>query len=191
MRSSKLYDQDYQTLEGIKALADTHGVAVLIIHHLRKMQSEDKLDLVSGTTGLTGAADTILILQRGGRGRADAFLSITGRDVEESELALEFRKNTCSWFILGEADEYRRTRERQEVLDILLNNEQPMRPKELAAILEKNENAISKTLYRLKEEGLVTQPGYGKYIATCQSGQSSHNDHNSQTCPGSKGTNSD
>jgi len=154
------------------------------------MESEDPLETVSGTFGLTGAADTVLVIRRG-RGRADAELHVTGRDVEENALALRFERRSCTWLVVGDAEEYRRTRERQEVLDILLKSKEPMRPKELAAILGKNENAISKTLYRLKEEGLVSQPGYGKYIATCQSGQSSHSDHNSQTCPGSEDTNSD
>lgn len=40
------------------------GVAIVLVHHVRKMDADDPLDTVSGTTGLTGAADTVLVLNR-------------------------------------------------------------------------------------------------------------------------------
>lgn len=133
---SNPYGEDYEALEGLKALADKHSLAVLVIHHLRKAGADDVLDLVSGTTGLTGAADTILILQRG-RGRADAVLKITGRDVEETELALKFNKESCCWQLLGNAEDYQRSQQRQDIMNILLNSEEPLSPKEIAEKISK------------------------------------------------------
>jgi hypothetical protein len=51
--------------------------------------AEDFLDTISGSQGLAGAADTVAVLRRS-RGSAGAVLKITGRDVEEAELALNF-----------------------------------------------------------------------------------------------------
>jgi hypothetical protein len=47
--NGSLYAEDYAALEGIKALADRYQVAVVVIHHLRKLGGEDPLDEISGT----------------------------------------------------------------------------------------------------------------------------------------------
>lgn len=65
-----------------KALADEQSVAIVLVHHQRKMAAEDPLDTVSGTTGLTGAVDTVLVLTRDGNGTT---LHGRGRDIEEVE----------------------------------------------------------------------------------------------------------
>ncbi len=107
----QLYDTDYESVEGLAAIANEFSVGVMLIHHLRKGASDDPLDEVSGSTGLTGAVDTILVLKRE-RSRADAVLFVTGRDVNESENALEFDDETAAWILLGDADEYRQSKER-------------------------------------------------------------------------------
>ena len=58
---------------------------MLILHHCRKGASEDVLEEVSGTMGLTGVADGILVLNRS-RNDNDAKVFVTGRDVSEQEL---------------------------------------------------------------------------------------------------------
>ncbi len=80
--SSSAYDADYEAMGRLKRLADEHDVALLLVHHTRKQAAEDFLSTVSGTNGIAGAADTLLLLSRG-RTSADATLQITGRDVEE------------------------------------------------------------------------------------------------------------
>jgi hypothetical protein len=71
-----------------------------VVHHDRKAEADDPFDTVSGSLGLTGAADTILILKRQTGG---VTLYARGRDIEERETALHFEKTTCRWSILGEA----------------------------------------------------------------------------------------
>ena len=77
----------------LQSLANKHSRAVVAITHTRESGAEDFIDKVSGTSGLTGAADTILVLTKG-RGEADAELQIVGRDLGEKELALDFEKGT-------------------------------------------------------------------------------------------------
>lgn len=160
--SRGLYEQDYAALAGLKALADRHGVAVLVVHHLRKGSSEDPLEEVSGTTGLTGAADTVWVLRRD-RGRMDATLFITGRDTEEQETALQFDASLGLWCLLGSAEEYRLSRERQAVLDVLREAGEPLGPKAIAEALGKKEANIRFLLTKLVQEGAVRRVGYGQY----------------------------
>jgi len=66
-----MYEADYQAVRQLKDIADEYGVCVLIVHHTRKAAAEDFVDLVSGSNGIGGAADAILVLTRS-RSEADA-----------------------------------------------------------------------------------------------------------------------
>jgi len=161
-----LYEQDYATLACLKSLADQCRVAIMVVHHLRKGSSDDPLEEVSGTTGLTGAADTIWTLKRD-RGRADAVLFSTGRDIDESETALQFDKGLGLWTLLGDAEEYRITHERGKIIEILKQSGEPMTPKGIAEILGKTRESVQFLISKLVEEGSVEKVGYGQYTYVC------------------------
>ncbi|MET8510930.1 AAA family ATPase [Streptomyces sp. NPDC005077] len=93
------YDADYVSVGYAKRLADHYGIAVVLVHHVRKMASEDFLTEVSGTNGIAGAADATLVLKRA-RGQADGILHVTGRDVSEAEYALQFQEASGAWHLL-------------------------------------------------------------------------------------------
>ena len=77
------------------------------------------LDEITGSIGLTGVVDGALILKRE-RGQHEATLFVTGRDIEqEQQFALRFDPLTAMWTQVGNAEEVRRTKERQEILDLL------------------------------------------------------------------------
>ena len=118
-RQRSQYEDDYEALTPLKYLADTYRVSILAIHHLRKMHGDDVLDEITGSIGLTGAVDGTLILKRE-RGQHEATLFVTGRDIEqEQQFALRFDPFTAMWMQVGNAEEVRRTKERQEILDLL------------------------------------------------------------------------
>ncbi|WP_394279840.1 AAA family ATPase [Microbacterium sp.] len=82
------YQRDYRVGGGLKAVADSvTGGAVIVVHHTRKAQGDDFLDSVSGTQGLAGSADSILVLRRE-RNDASGSLSVTSRDAAEGEYAV-------------------------------------------------------------------------------------------------------
>ena len=149
----QLYDTDYESVEGLAAIANEFSVGVMLIHHLRKGASDDPLDEVSGSTGLTGAVDTILVLKRE-RSRADAVLFVTGRDVNESENALEFDDETAAWILLGDADEYRQSKERGDIMHAV-RDYGAMRVKEVASELEKNVNTIKTLMQRMERDDML------------------------------------
>ena len=90
-----MYGNDYDDISSIKRIADGFNIAVLLVHHLRKLQdSDDPFNDVSGSTGIIGAADTNFILRRKRSGNA-ATLLVSGRNVEYQELTLQF--NDLVW----------------------------------------------------------------------------------------------
>lgn len=100
--STSAYEADYRVLSQFKRLADQHRVAVVVVTHLRKMEASDVFDQVSGSTGITGAADATLVLKRT-RGENAAALHVTGRDIVENEYAVTFDPETCVWTLDGDA----------------------------------------------------------------------------------------
>lgn len=95
------YAEDYKVMARLKAFADLHHVAVVIVHHLNKLQDvSDPFDRISGSTGLMGAADTAIIITRR-RGEADAIVSFTGRDVYGEDFQMRFED--CRWKVCDPA----------------------------------------------------------------------------------------
>ncbi len=83
------YANDYRDLSALKRIADAHGIAILLVHHLRKESAEDVFSRISGTTAISGAVDSSFTLVEERRGSGRAKLSCIGRDIEYRELTLE------------------------------------------------------------------------------------------------------
>lgn len=158
------YAEDYDDIAVLKSIADKRGIAVLVIHHDRKMSGEDPVEQVSGTMGLTGAADAILMLRRA-RNQPEATLIITGRDVEERELALKWDPAYCLWSVLGDAQVVYRSNERKAILEALRAEGRAMSAKDIAQTLGEKENNIKQLMYKMKIEGTIRNEGTGKYVA--------------------------
>lgn len=82
------YSNDYDVITRLKKFADTFGVCLLLVHHTRKQQADDKFDMISGTNGLLGAADGAFMLQKEKRTSNSAVLEISGRDQQDQKLYL-------------------------------------------------------------------------------------------------------
>ena len=177
--NANIYGEDYGAAHMVKALADKHRVAILLIHHLRKAGASDPIEEVSGSTGLTGAADSVLVLRRE-RGQADAILYTTGRDIDEEELALSWDATTAKWKCLGAANDYRLSAEREEIRRALLKAAQPLSPKEVAEAIGKKDNAVKQLLWKMQRDGQVKPAGSGKYTGDNNDNQTE--DGNSDNC---------
>jgi AAA domain len=98
--SETTYQRDYRVGTALKRIVDTYpGATLLVNHHQRKAGAEDFVDAVSGTAGLAGAADTVIVLSRD-RQEAAGLLKVTGRDVAEGEYAVTF-KDGAVWELDG------------------------------------------------------------------------------------------
>lgn len=164
-KTSGVYADDYEALGGLKNLVDKYAIAIVVVHHVRKAGAENIFDTVSGSTGLTGAADAIHVLDKG-KGAADATLHVIGRDLEEQKLALKFDAASTSWTLLGDAGQVAKTKERQEVLDLLATAGGPLHYKEITSALRKKETTVKWMLSQMVNEGVLSRGGKGMYNVT-------------------------
>ena len=151
------YEQDYQALAPIKALSDRHNVTILIVTHNRKMDSNDPLELISGTLGLSGGCDGALILDRP-RGMIDATLHLIGRDIEEDgAFAVRFQRQNCHWQMLGGSEEITASNERKHLLGVFKEANRGLSPKEVAELSERKPGTVRRLLRAMVEAGNVEQ----------------------------------
>lgn len=156
-----LYEEDYRAIEPLKTLADKRGLAVVIVHHTNKREEPaDPFDSVSGTTGLTGAADTVLVLARSSNGTT---LYGRGRDIEEIEAALKFDRSTGLWTVLGDVADVRRSSERNRILEVLQNATGPLGPKDIAVISGLKPENVRQLLRKMVASGEIEKDTRGAY----------------------------
>jgi RecA-family ATPase len=158
IRTTSGYIEDYGSLVGLHRLANDKAVAVLVLHHTRKMEADDPIDTVSGTLGLAGCSDTIVVLARSSSGST---LYIRGRDIEEAEHAVAFDRASCKWTILGEAADVRRSAERGRILVTLENGELALQ--DLVAATGMKSDNVRKLLHHMVKAGEVIRRTRGTY----------------------------
>lgn len=177
-RAGNVYEEDYQVMSQLKRLADRFNIALIVITHTRKPSgkggSGDVFDEVTGSTAITGGADATLILKRA-RNEQEVLLHVTGRDVEEQELAIHWDKDTGDWRLLGPAVERRQTEARQQILQVLREAGEPLHYREVTRRLgkagDKEANTVKTWLWRMSKEDLVFTWGDGKYRACSEPGE--------------------
>ena len=121
------YACDYRDMLQLKQIATEVNIALLVVHHNRKLRDEDPFNMLSGTNGLLGAADAGFVLLRSKRNQSNATLHCTGRDIESREIELSFNKVTCTWELIADS---------MEEPTLLL-------PKEIAALIEYMREIVS------------------------------------------------
>ncbi|MCZ6688546.1 MAG: AAA family ATPase [Planctomycetota bacterium] len=161
-RGGDPYTEDHAAMAAIGQLSERRRISILVVHHLRKADAHDPLDMISGTHGLSGTADGILIVT-GLRGSKDKVLHVTGRDVEEQEKAIRFDPASCSWTILGDAEDVRRSEERKAVIRVLGGAREPLSPKDIADELCEEVASVRMKLSRMWNAGEIDRPERGQY----------------------------
>ncbi len=167
------YAADYAIGGRLKDLVEAvPGATLLVVHHTRKAESEDFVDAVSGTQGIAGSADFILVLRRK-RQSNDAVLSVTGRDVPENEYALTtegglWKLDGADLTAAAEAVRTRKSTENlgdrsAEAATFVVSRPMGTRAADLATHLSISSNDAGTYLRRLHEAGRIGKRTRGIY----------------------------
>lgn len=103
--SSSAYADDYAFMTVFKHLAERYDIAILLVHHTRKQEAQDIMEMISGTNGIMGCADGAMVLERPKRLLPEASLNMTSRDFEDAKILLRQNKETMCWEFVGFEDE--------------------------------------------------------------------------------------
>lgn len=149
-------DKATAVLAPLQKLALEYGLCVLLIDHHKKsaFSVDDVIDEVLGSTGKTAVADVILGLFRE-RGKTGATLKVTGRDLEDVELVIEWHRDTCAWQLLGDAKNTPRTDMEQAILGAIEALDGLATTKQVAEYLEKDGGQVSRAIGDLLERHIL------------------------------------
>jgi hypothetical protein len=151
------YAENVGVASALKAIADKHGAAIIVITHKRKNNSEggDHLNETLGSIGLVATADTTWTLERK-RGAKEAKLFVSGRNTEDHAYSLEWDKDICSWAITGQGNiEPAIPEGQQQIIDLLESGAKPMGTMDIAKALNKDKGWTSRTAKVLNEAGHI------------------------------------
>ena len=88
----------------------------------------------------------------------NAILYATGRDIEkEIELAIAFDHTTATWEVMGDAETYRLTQTRRQIVIATARTEKTAR--DIADELEQPLANVRRTLSRMYDDGVIQQFG--------------------------------
>ena len=144
-------------LGGLQRLALARGITVLLVDHHRKAGGNgdgDVIDDVMGATSKVGVADAAIGLYRR-RGERSAVLKLTGRDIDEREMAITFDAALCCWQYDGEVAEVKSNTVQSEILDVLSQLGGTATTTKIARFLGKQPSNISSELNELVMKGNI------------------------------------
>jgi hypothetical protein len=105
----------------LQRLALAKEVGILLVDHHRKtgvMGAGDVIDDVMGATSKASVADAAIGLYRN-RGERSATLKVSGRDIDDKELALQWDPELFAWQYLGDAKEHVQGEKMREILEAI------------------------------------------------------------------------
>ncbi len=177
------YEADSHYIATLKSISDDHpGLALVGVHHSRKARADDFLESASGTFGLTGVADTSILLTHE-RHTNEGLIQLTGREVAPGQFAIR-RESTGGWVLdggtLAAAATAAGTREATQNLgdtasDIIafITDAGEVTPKQVSDALALDDALVRSKLRKLVDAGRIANPSRGKYTSPLTSGGTS------------------
>lgn len=154
------YREDVSTLKLLRALALESHCTILLLHHTNKIKSAwddggDPFEAISGSNGISGTANTILIIQRA-RSEPTGVLHVGGHRVKDQKIPLRFDVEHGAWTVDGDVDPDTAVLSGapRAILDHLTGHSSSLECL-VDALKPFKKEAIKKALQRLAEEGKV------------------------------------
>ncbi len=163
--------------EAVAALVDRvreHKLALVVAYHTRKTNPDAVVEAAGAQLRLSSLIENVLMLRRP-HADCDTILSVTGRDVRDQELLLEWNAEETYWWLRGPVREVRMSLSREAVLDVLELAGEALTPKEVFEILQ-DENmrdpanpvisydAVRQRMFQMRRAGILHQALFGRYF---------------------------
>ena len=164
-RDKPQFHQDYEALCLLADLVkDFPGLSVVVLHHTKKDQGDDPIADISGTYGLSAAADNFMVLRREG---GEFVLHCGGRYWDEPQDAFRLRRDAGAWALEGAALAVPLSPMQRQYID-RLKQEGTITTRGMATRFGVRDSTASAILSELREKGLAerTTDGWSCVIQT-------------------------
>jgi hypothetical protein len=162
------YAKDDEVMTALNNFAVTHNVAIILVHHTTKGKQSDPFDEIIGSIGIAANAEVKIVLKRD-RDKSIGIMYVDGNNIEYKELAVNF--DGARWKVIGDAREYCKTDQRQEVRNAVANANNPVGTtvtdiqKILAALgIHKKPGSLRRLVSKMADDGELLRLSRGHYI---------------------------
>ena len=101
--NNNAFIDDYRILNAFHHFTNNHHITLLIVHHVRKMRSEDPFDDIAGTNGLSAAADGSFVFRKEKFTDDEVKLYAKCRDTGQHMWTIRLDEETCIWKMIHES----------------------------------------------------------------------------------------
>jgi RecA-family ATPase len=156
---------NYTLFGPVQDLALELNIAVVLIHHLRKSNSNSPLKRMLGSVALAACGASGWVLSRSFNSTKGT-LQISAKEMEDRTYELNFNRDTLEWDYVGDVFDLGLTADRQKIVDLFLNNSNvKMKSGDIAVAVGKADKttSVSSLCSALTKDGILVSPKYGIY----------------------------
>ncbi len=161
------YSTWYDVLIPLKKLAKKHGIAIVVVTHLKKGKSDDIFEDFIGSQALRGIPDASIALNKVFKHEYQGTLTCEGRRTRDrSKIALGFDEATFTFNVVGDIDDFEGSEIENSILEELQSEGRPLALKEIKDRCGKDKtyDAFKQAIYRLcSVKGRIENVSRGKY----------------------------
>lgn len=153
--NNKNYEISEAEYAAIRKVAHEHQKAIFVTTHTKKSNGDTgvpKVEQILGSTGISATVETILIMEKV-IGKRDCKLHVTGKDVEEQDLYLQWN-NMDGFEIRYDFAEAQLGPVQQQILDHIKDNPRCTQ-KQIVEVLGKDQGQISKALTSMEDSEVI------------------------------------
>ena len=164
-RSDNAYQIDYKVIGAIQKLSSECNVLIIVVHHLKKGRVDDAIDSISGSFGVSGAADGAIII-----GKEGDIVKVESRmrDIADFEFELIKEGTSPMWKPAITAAEMYMPSEGTKTSSVLLALNAAaccLTAGDISVRTNISEKNVATYLLRLMKNNTVCRPYRGAYMA--------------------------
>jgi hypothetical protein len=159
IRDEKAYGETYAALGPLIDVARETGTHVLLVHHSGKSAKADAIDAPLGSTALSGAVSTLIIMRRTESYRLIQTVQRLGQDMAET--VLNFDSSTHQLSLGGAKVDADRTDCEQAILEFLTDAGEPQTQAQIRGGVEGQTKVVRLALTALAGAGRISKTGEG------------------------------
>ena len=156
------YIKDVKFMEPFHTKSSDRKLSIIGVTHTNQLfKTTDHIQKIQGSTGQPGTADNIIFLTRESRSSENGLLRISGRDIEEKTVSLQFDRETCVWSAVEAAPTDLSISDR--ILSFMIEQPLSLTPKQISEAL--GIVNVKPQLGRLLKKGKLEKLEVGAYRA--------------------------
>ena len=159
VRDEKAYAETYAALGPLIDISRATGSHVLLSHHSGKLLKADAIDAPLGSTAISGAVSSLIVLKKSENYRTLQTVQRLGLDLEET--VLEFEPETKTLSLGGTRFEAERSRLEAKILEFLAESAEPQTQIQIQEGVEGRGRIVRAALTSLCSSQMITKSGEG------------------------------